>query len=196
MYLFALFFSQLNGDVTVKNEVQKPKILIKTNQGNITLELYPDKAPQTVENFLNYVQNSHYKDTIFHRVINGFMIQGGGFTVDFTQKNTQAPIPIESDNGLKNLKGTVAMARTSDPNSATSQFFINTVDNPFLDYKSKTPTGWGYTVFGKVIDGIDVVDKISKVKTGTYQGHRDVPLDPVVILSVEEVKPSATVENK
>ncbi len=196
MFLFALSFTHVNGEINMSKEVQNPRVLVKTNQGNITLELYPDKAPVTVENFLSYVRSKHYNDTVFHRVIDGFMVQGGGFTVDFKQKSTQAPIQIESDNGLKNLRGTVAMARTSDPNSATAQFFINTVDNSFLDFKSKTPSGWGYAVFGKVVEGMDVVDKMSKAKTGSYQGHRDVPLDAIIITSVEEVKPSSKPEAK
>ncbi len=191
-----LCFCQIYGDFNVKNDVQKTKVIIKTNQGNITAELYSDKAPKTVENFLSYVNSGFYKNTIFHRVIDGFMVQGGGFTVDFKQKPTEAPIDIESDNGLKNQRGTLAMARTSDPNSATSQFFINTADNSFLDYKSPTPSGWGYAVFGKVTDGMDVVDKISKVKTGAFAGHGDVPLDPVIILSIEEVNPSTQTETK
>jgi len=186
-----LCFCQTYGDTNVKNDAQKTKVLIKTNQGNITVELYADKAPKTVENFLNYVNSGFYKNTIFHRVIDGFMVQGGGFTVDFKQKPTQAPLEIESNNGLKNTRGTLAMARTSDPNSATAQFFINTIDNGFLDYKSSTPSGWGYAVFAKVTDGMDVVDKISKVKTGSFSGHRDVPLDPVIILDIEEVKPAS-----
>ena len=166
---------------------QNPTVLIKTSMGDIKVELYSDKAPKTVENFLEYVRDGHYEDTIFHRIIDGFMIQGGGFTVDFKQKPTDPAVQIESDNGLKNTRGTLAMARTSDPNSATSQFFINLVNNSFLDFKSKTPTGYGYTVFGKVVSGMDVVDKIAKVKTGSYQGHKDVPLEPVIILSVSEV---------
>jgi peptidyl-prolyl cis-trans isomerase B (cyclophilin B) len=194
--LFVLSFSQIHGDTAVKNELQNPQVLLKTNQGNIKIELYSEKAPNTVENFLNYVRQGYYKDTIFHRVIPGFMIQGGGFTVDLKQKPTQGTIEIESDNGLKNLRGTIAMARTSDPNSASSQFFINSVDNSFLDFKSKTPSGWGYAVFGKVVSGMDVVDKISNVKTGSYAGYSDVPLEPVVIISAEEIKSAPKAENK
>lgn len=163
-----------------------PTVLIKTNKGIIKVELYPDKAPVTVANFLEYVKNNHYTNTIFHRVIPGFMIQGGGFTEDFTQKPTRAPIKIESNNGLKNSRGTLAMARTSDPNSATAQFFINLTDNSFLDYKSSTSSGYGYTVFGKVIDGMNIVDEIAKVKTGSFVGHQDVPKETIKIESIVE----------
>ncbi len=131
--------------------------------GTITLELYPDKAPKTVENFLQYVKDGHFKGTIFHRVINGFMIQGGGFTTDLAQKKTRAPVQNEANNGLKNDIGTIAMARTSDPHSATAQFFINHKNNDFLNHSAPTPQGWGYTVFGKVIKGMDVVNKIAAV---------------------------------
>jgi peptidyl-prolyl cis-trans isomerase B (cyclophilin B) len=158
-----------------------PKVILDTTKGQITIELYPDKAPATVQNFLAYVDAGFYNGTIFHRVIPGFMIQGGGFTPDMQQKSTHAAIKIESDNGLKNLRGTVAMARTQDPNSATAQFFINSVDNAFLNFTAKTPKGWGYAVFGKVVQGMEVVDEISKVKTGAKGMHSDVPVDPVVI---------------
>ena len=157
-----------------------PKVLIKTSLGDITLELYPDKAPKSVENFLAYVKSGFYDGTIFHRVIAGFMIQGGGFTADLRQKKTRAPIAIESKNGLSNLRGTLAMARTMDPNSATAQFFINTVDNPRLDYAGDANPG--YAVFGKVVSGMDVVEKIRAVETGA-QGPfvSDVPKTPIVI---------------
>ena len=157
-----------------------PKVLVKTSLGDITLELYPDKAPKSVDNFLTYVKSGFYDGTIFHRVIAGFMIQGGGFTADLRQKKTRAPIAIESKNGLSNLRGTLAMARTMDPNSATAQFFINTVDNPRLDYAGDANPG--YAVFGKVVAGMDVVDKIRAVETGA-QGPfaSDVPKTPVVI---------------
>lgn len=158
-----------------------PRVFIETSEGKIILELYPQKAPQTVKNFLNYVKSGFYEGTVFHRVIPGFMIQGGGFTVDMERKAPRKPIKNEADNGLKNERGTIAMARTSDPHSASSQFFINTVDNHFLDHKSKSPKGWGYAVFGRVIEGMDVVDAISKVKTGVLGSFRDVPLHPVVI---------------
>jgi peptidyl-prolyl cis-trans isomerase B (cyclophilin B) len=169
-------------------EKKNPVVVINTDLGDIKVELYQEKAPKTVNNFLNYVREEHYDGTIFHRVIGGFMIQGGGFTPDFKQKPTESAVDNEADNGLKNVRGTIAMARTSDPNSATAQFFINLTSNPFLDFKSKTPTGWGYTVFGKVIDGMDVVDKIAKVKTGTHEMHQDVPLEPVAITHIQEVK--------
>ncbi len=161
-----------------------PQVTFDTNLGKITVELYPDKAPKTVENFLQYVKDGHYAGTIFHRVIGNFMIQGGGFTDDLYKgkmqpKKTRAPVPIESKNGLKNDTGWIAMARTSDPNSATSQFFINTVDNDSLNFPSFD--GHGYTVFGKVIDGMDVVKKIAAVKTTTMGPMRDVPSDVVSI---------------
>jgi len=160
-----------------------PNVLIETTSGDILIELFPDKAPITVENFLTYVKEGFYEDTIFHRVIKDFMIQGGGLTMKMEQKKTHAPIQIEANNGLENDRGTVAMARTMDPNSATAQFFINTVDNPFLNYSSPTPQGWGYTVFGKVVEGMDVVDKIAKVKTGSRGMYDDVPTDTVLITS-------------
>jgi peptidyl-prolyl cis-trans isomerase B (cyclophilin B) len=166
---------------------KNPQVVLRTSAGDITLELYPDKAPISVENFIGYVKDKHYNNTIFHRVIDGFMVQGGGMTSDFKEKQTLSPINIEADNGLKNTRGSVAMARTSDPNSATAQFFINVVDNSFLDFKNPTPSGWGYTVFGKVIQGMDVVDKIAKVKTGNYGMHRDVPLEPIVIFNAQVV---------
>ena len=156
-----------------------PQVELKTNMGTITLELYPDKAPKTVENFLQYVRDGHYKGTIFHRVIPGFMIQGGGFNVDFVQKKTQAPIQNEAGNGLKNDTGTVAMARTSDPHSATAQFFINVSDNQALNFAPGNP---GYAVFGKVIKGMDAVNKIAAVETGPgMPPHQNVPRKPIVI---------------
>lgn len=167
---------------------KNPVVLVKTSMGDIKIELYPEKAPATVENFLQYVNSGHYKGTIFHRVIPGFMVQGGGFTKDMKQKPTKAPVKIESDNGLKNERGTVAMARTSDPNSATSQFFINDQNNDFLNFKDKSPRGYGYAVFGKVIDGMPVVDKIVKVKTTSQGMHENVPVEPVEIVDVTVVK--------
>ena len=164
-----------------------PKILIKTNKGDIKLELYSDKAPITVKNFLEYVKNGHFKNTIFHRVIDNFMIQGGGFTKDMQQKPTLAPISNEAANGLKNTRGTIAMARTMDINSATAQFFINLIDNSFLDYKSNSPREFGYCVFGKVIDGLDVIDVIKNVRTGTLGSHQDVPKETIEILDVSIV---------
>lgn len=157
-----------------------------TTEGNIVLELNEEKAPITVENFKNYVDDGYYDGLIFHRVIDGFMVQGGGFNADMAQKKTNAPIKIESNNGLQNTRGTVAMARTSDPNSATSQFFINTQNNTFLDYPGQD--GNGYTVFGKVVSGMDVVDKMEKVKTTRKGHHSDVPAEPIVIESVKFVE--------
>ena len=162
-----------------------PQVDLLTNVGTIRLELYPSKAPKTVENFLQYVKDGHYNGTIFHRVIPGFMIQGGGMTPNMAQKATRAPVPIESKNGLKNVVGSVAMARTSDPNSATAQFFVNINDNAFLDYPGQD--GNGYTVFGKVVNGMDVVSKIAAVPTGTQGMQRDVPRQPVIIESAKLV---------
>ncbi|WP_088178699.1 peptidylprolyl isomerase [Tepidiphilus margaritifer] len=167
---------------------QAVQVKLATNRGDIVLELDPVKAPKTVENFLAYVESGHYDGTIFHRVIDGFMIQGGGLTADMKQKPTRAPIPNEADNGLKNRRGTVAMARTQDPHSATAQFFINVADNDFLDYRAPTTQGWGYCVFGKVVQGMDVVDAIKSVKTGTVGPWRDVPLEPVVIEHAEVLR--------
>lgn len=158
-----------------------PRVAFDTSKGRIVVELYADKAPKTVANFLQYVKSGHYNGVIFHRVIDGFMIQTGGFTADMSQKPTKPPIANEADNGLGNDRGTLAMARTADPNSASAQFFINTVGNDSLNHRSKTPQGWGYAVFGKVVEGMDVVDQISKVRTGTKSGHQNVPVEPVVI---------------
>lgn len=158
-----------------------PRVKLATSLGDIVLELNPGAAPKTVENFLLYVNDKHYDGTIFHRVIDGFMIQGGGFTADMQQKATRAPIPLEAKNGLKNDKYTIAMARTSDPHSATAQFFINTVDNSFLNHTAPTGQGWGYAVFGKVVKGEDVIDAIKKVRTTRKGFHDDVPFDAVVI---------------
>ena len=143
-------------------------VTLKTNFGDITLELFADKAPKTVENFLSYVKEGFYDSTIFHRVINGFMIQGGGFTAEMDQKDTKAPVENEANNGVANEIGTIAMARTNDPHSATAQFFINVGNNDFLNFSSETMNGWGYCVFGKVTEGMDVVEKIKTVKTGNY----------------------------
>ncbi|VVD81084.1 cyclophilin [Pandoraea horticolens] len=154
---------------------------LHTNHGVIRIELDANKAPKTVENFLNYVKNGFYDNTVFHRVINGFMIQGGGFEPGMKQKPTEAPIENEANNGLKNDKYTLAMARTNDPHSATAQFFINVSDNDFLNHSAPTPQGWGYAVFGKVIEGQGIVDQIKGVKTGSKGFHQDVPVDDVVI---------------
>jgi len=159
------------------------QVQMETNKGTIVLELYPDKAPKTVANFLQYVDEGYYTNTIFHRVINGFMIQGGGFDTNYKKKNTRLPIINEADNGLKNEHGTIAMARTLDPHSATAQFFINVADNDFLDHKAKNPRGWGYAVFGKVVTGIEVIDTIKNIPTipaGPFP--KDVPRDPVIIV--------------
>ncbi|KVV45632.1 peptidylprolyl isomerase [Burkholderia ubonensis] len=162
-----------------------PVVQLKTSQGDIRVELYPEKAPKTVANFLDYVKAGQYNGTIFHRVIKGFMIQGGGYKANFDEKPTRAPIPLESRNGLKNTLGTIAMARTSDPNSATAQFFINTVDNGGLDYPN--PDGNGYAVFGKVVSGLDVVKKIEAVPTTVRGPMRDVPEQAVLIESASVV---------
>ncbi|ACR11904.1 peptidylprolyl isomerase [Teredinibacter turnerae] len=159
-------------------------ITLHTTFGDITLELDFEKAPKTAANFKQYAEDGHYNGTIFHRVIDGFMVQGGGFSDDMSQKATRDPIDNEADNGLKNDTGTIAMARTMDPHSASAQFFINVKDNDFLNYRSKDMQGWGYCVFGKVTSGMDVVNKIKGVKTGNRGGHSDVPVDPVVIESV------------
>lgn len=158
-----------------------PKVQLQTNRGAITIELYPEKAPRTVDNFLAYVRKGHYDNTIFHRVIKSFMIQGGGFEPGMRKKPTDAPVENEAGNGLKNERYTVAMARTNDPHSATSQFFINVVDNEFLNFKAPTQQGFGYTVFGKVVEGSDVVDAIKGVSTGSAGTFQDVPLEDVVI---------------
>lgn len=160
---------------------------LHTNHGLIRVELDAAKAPVTVENFLAYVRKGHYNGTVFHRVIKGFMVQGGGFETGMNQKPTDAPIQNEANNGLKNDKYTLAMARTNAPHSASAQFFINTVDNGFLNFKSESPSGWGYAVFGKVVAGTEVVDAIEKVKTGRKGFHDDVPLDDVVIEKAVEV---------
>ena len=159
---------------------KSPRVRLATSLGDVIVELDPQKAPKTVENFLQYVQDKHYDGTVFHRVIGNFMIQGGGFTADMQQKPTRAPVPLEATNGLKNDRGTIAMARTSNPNSATSQFFINVVDNAGLNAPS--PDGFGYTVFGKVVAGMDVVDKIRAVPTGNRGPFQNVPQTPVTIL--------------
>ncbi len=163
----------------------QPQVDLKTSLGTIRVELYPEKAPKSVANFLQYVKDGHYNGTIFHRVIPGFMIQGGGMTKDMAQKPTRPPVPIESKNGLKNEVGTLAMARTSDPNSATSQFFINVASNGFLDYPGQD--GNGYTVFGKVVDGMDVVNKIAATPTGNQGMYQNVPRTPVLIESATVV---------
>jgi peptidyl-prolyl cis-trans isomerase B (cyclophilin B) len=158
-----------------------PRVALDTSKGKIVIELYPDKAPKSVENFLQYVRSGFYDGVIFHRVIPGFMIQGGGFTSDMTQKPTKGSIQNEADNGLRNERGTLAMARTGDPHSASAQWFINVADNRSLDHKGKTQQGWGYAVFGKVVEGMDVVDAIVGVRTTTKGPYGDVPVEPIVI---------------
>ena len=169
-------------------EGANPVILMSTSMGDVKIELDRAKAPKTVDNFLAYVKAKQYDGTIFHRVIPGFMIQGGGMDKDMNEKKTNAPIENEAGNGLKNTVGTIAMARTSDPNSATAQFFINVKDNAFLDHRDNSQAGFGYAVFGKVVDGMDVVKKIENVKTTTKLPHQNVPVDPVVITSMKIVE--------
>jgi len=186
--LAAAGFIALVGSTAMAQEKAAPgvRVLLATSAGNITLQLDAAKAPRSAANFLEYVKAGHYDGTVFHRVIDGFMIQGGGFTPEMAQKPTRAPIPLEARNGLKNERGTIAMARTSAPDSATSQFFINVVDNQSLDYPN--PDGNGYAVFGKVVAGMDVVDKIRAVETTTVGGRPNVPVKPVLIRSATIVK--------
>jgi peptidyl-prolyl cis-trans isomerase B (cyclophilin B) len=160
-------------------------VKLHTTLGTIVLELHADKAPETVANFLQYVRDGHYTNTLFHRVIDGFMIQGGGFEPGMKQKPARAPVKNEADNMIKNAAYTVAMARTPDPHSATAQFFINVADNDFLNFTAPTPQGWGYCVFGKVVEGVEVIDKIRQVKTGSRGVHQDVPLEDLFIKRAE-----------
>ncbi len=172
--------------------IAQTPVRITTNLGTIDLMLNEEKAPQTVANFLQYVDDGFYEGTIFHRVIQGFMLQGGGFTADFKQKATRAPVMNEANNGLTNARGTIAMARTNDPHSATAQFFINHIDNPYLDHRGETVRGWGYTVFGEVTSGMDVADTIAEVVTGPAGPFRsDVPVDTVTILKIERLPAAA-----
>jgi peptidyl-prolyl cis-trans isomerase B (cyclophilin B) len=184
-----MFMLILGGIMTTHAEPKPVFVKLETSKGDITLELFPDKAPATVANFVQYVQDGFYHGTIFHRVINGFMIQGGGFDAQMNQKPTRAPIKNEADNGLSNAAYTIAMARTMDPHSATAQFFINVADNAALNHTEKTPRGWGYTVFGKVVKGQEVVDKIKATPTGTKGMHQNVPVEPVTISKASVVKP-------
>ena len=179
--VLCLAFTGLRADQTGTSNM----ISMTTSLGTIKIELYPEEAPLTVANFLEYVENGFFDGTIFHRVIPGFVVQGGGFTPDMEQKKTNAPILNEADNGLKNTVGTLSMARTPDPNSATSQFFINLDDNAFLDFKSKTQQGWGYAVFAKVVEGMEVVEQMATVPTGQSGMHSDVPTTPIVIEKAE-----------
>jgi peptidyl-prolyl cis-trans isomerase B (cyclophilin B) len=175
-----------------KLPITPPRVLLETSLGNMIIELNPTAAPKTVENFLSYVNEGFYSNTIFHRVIKGFMIQGGGFTENMQQKTPKESIINEADNGLKNRKGTIAMARTNAPHSASSQFFINTVDNEFLDFKSKTGRGWGYCVFGKVVEGMDVVSVIEQQPTTVNNGYRDVPVTPIIIKKAALINDTTT----
>lgn len=163
------------------------KVRLETSMGDVVLELNAEKAPKTVANFLAYVESGFYDGTIFHRVINNFMVQGGGMEADFSQKETNAPIENEADNGLPNANGTVAMARTMDPHSATGQFFINVSNNTFLNHTAKNSQGWGYAVFGEVVEGMDVVNQMKGVATGNFQGHQDVPKDQIIINKAEKI---------
>ncbi len=179
-------------ETTTSKESETMQILIESSLGDIVAELYPEKAPLTVSNMLNYIDAKFYDDTIFHRVIDGFMIQGGGFTKEMVQKKTEPPVQNEADNGLSNTRGTLAMARTAIVDSATSQFFINLVDrNTFLNHTAKTDRGWGYCVFGKVVSGMEVVDKIAKVATGSVGRFQDVPETPVIIKRIRRYERSA-----
>lgn len=170
------------------NQPETTTVQMDTSKGEITLELYDDKASETVANFISYAKDGFFNGTVFHRVIPGFMIQGGGFTEDMKQKSTRDPIKNEANNGLKNDVGTIAMARTAYPHSATSQFFINLKDNDFLNFSSETQQGWGYAVFGKVTEGMDVVNGIVQVPTGRHGAHQDVPVDPIIIKKVTVVE--------
>ena len=184
--LVLVIFLTLTG-ATVMADTAAPRVLIETNLGNITLELDSAKAPDTVANFLAYVDEGFFDGLIFHRVIPGFMIQGGGFDTEFVQKQTRGPVQNEAGNGLMNTAGTIAMARTSSPHSATAQFFINVADNGFLNHTAPTSQGWGYAVFGKVVEGMDTVNAIAAISTGRHGMHDDVPREPVVMSSVRRV---------
>jgi len=177
---------QQTDETTQTEATENPSVILHTSYGPITVELFEEEAPKSTANFLEYARDGHYDGTIFHRVIDNFMIQGGGFDTDFQQKPTREPIENEADNGLENKRGTLAMARTNDPHSASSQFFINVVDNDFLNHRGKMSSQtWGYAVFGRVTDGMDVIDEIRKVETTTRDRHRDVPAEPIIIERVE-----------
>ena len=179
----ALVLTSVIAPIAAAADAGAPQVVLETSQGAITVELFADQAPRSVANFLDYVRAGYYDDTVFHRVIPGFMIQGGGMTADMTRKPARDPVQNEADNGLANTRGTLALARTQDPHSATSQFFINVVDNDFLDHQSQTPRGWGYAVFGRVSAGMDVVDAIAAIPTGVVDGMPDVPVEAIVIES-------------
>lgn len=178
----------LISDCLEKASFSMSKVKLSTNHGDIVLQLDAEKAPQTTENFVQYVKDGHYNGTVFHRVIKGFMIQGGGFDTNMSQKKTRATIQNETDNGLKNKKYSIAMARTMEPHSASAQFFINSSDNDFLNHSGKNVQGWGYAVFGEVIEGREIVDAIEKVATGSKAGHQDVPKDDVIIEKAEIIE--------
>ncbi len=186
-----LLIAACNAETPNTQAAEGPRVSIQTNMGEIVIQLYPEKAPKSVANFLRYVDDGFYNGTIFHRVIDNFMIQGGGFTPDMTQKQTRPPILNEADNGLRNIIGTVAMARTMDPHSATSQFFINVANNSNLDFREKTPRGWGYAVFGRVVKGMDVIKAIKGAATTSKGMYRDVPKEPIIINKVERLKPAS-----
>jgi len=187
--LFVVFVIVFGVAMAMPSHASKPVMVrMVTSLGNVDLQLYPDKAPVTVKNFLSYVNKGSYNGTVFHRVIKGFMIQGGGFDQNLARRPTQDPIPNEADNGLKNVAGTIAMARTGIPDSATNQFFINTVDNSFLDFKNKSVQGWGYAVFGKVVKGMNVVQKIENTPTGFRGPFPNFPSPVIVILKMERLK--------
>ena len=186
VYVLTLLSLLIFANSAISEDIN-PKVELETSKGSIVLELYVDNAPETVKNFMAYVDANYYDGTIFHRVIPNFMIQGGGFTPDMKRKTTQAPIKNEADKGLKNDRGTIAMARTGDPHSATAQFFINTKNNDFLNHRDKTQQGWGYAAFGRVVEGMQTVDAISAVKTRAVGGFRDVPEEPVVIISARRI---------
>lgn len=186
-HLAPLFFASFSLAAQAEGGSAQPKVKLTTNHGDIVIALNAEKAPNTVANFIQYVESGFYDGTIFHRVIENFMLQGGGFTEDFQQKPTQKPIQNEANNGLTNTRGSLAMARTGDPHSATAQFFINTVDNSFLNFRAETTSDWGYAVFGEVVEGMDVVDKIRKVKTTLRGAHQDVPADNVIIEKAEVI---------
>lgn len=185
LLLAAALLTSFAQGAAMEKKAANPVVIVETSMGDITVELFQNSAPKTVTNFLEYVKDGFYKDTIFHRVIKGFMIQGGGLTAEMKQKPTRNPVENEAGNGEKNLRGTIAMARTADVHSATAQFFINTVNNSFLDHRSETREGFGYCVFGKVIAGMDVVDKIENSSTGTLGMYRDVPKVPIVIKDIK-----------
>lgn len=191
--VLALFVTACNaGTDSNTAAADHPRVLMQTSMGELVIELYPDKAPKSVANFLQYVDDGFYNGTIFHRVIDGFMIQGGGFTPDMEKKTTRAPIMNEADNGLRNTIGTIAMARTMEPHSATSQFFINVAMNSSLDFREKTPRGWGYAVFGRVVKGMDVVKAIKSVSTTRSGMYRDVPAKPIIIKKVSRIVAAKT----